>query len=155
MSEIQVMAIAYRLALKRLSSLLSTPAEDLTSHFIEQAEAMIAKASPTQTECIVQQVMDEFGRPGDPPMVAAGNSAMQFLRDLELLQREQLNVATNYSGTEDRPCLSLELRTTTGSGYLIALRMDGGAPRYMEAMAKDLHEGIQEYFKAAEAMEQS
>jgi len=146
--EIQVMAIAYRLALSRLASILSTPPSDLTEHFKEQAEAMVAQASPTQTDCIVQQVMDSFGRPGDPPMIAAGTSAMQFLNDLEKLQREQLNVATNYSGDEDRPCLSMELRTTSGCGYLIAVRVEAETEQD-KALLKQRIEG---YLKTLETL---
>ena len=74
-----------------------------------------------------------------------------FERGVNAICNELVSVATNYTRQEDRPCLSASLNHASGQpGYLIAVRLGAGAPKYLEALAKDLHEGIQDYYRSLE-----
>ena len=74
-----------------------------------------------------------------------------FERGVNAICNELVSVATNYTRQEDRPCLSASLAPDSEQpGYLITVRLGAGAPKYLEALAKDLHEGIQEYYRSLE-----
>lgn len=77
-----------------------------------------------------------------------------FWRLVSDVANNLISVATNYTRQEDRPCLSAHFDGKVvpdgQEGYLIAVRLDAGAPKYLEALAKDLHEGIQAYYRALE-----
>lgn len=73
-----------------------------------------------------------------------------FQRGMNVICNELVSVATNWRRDEDRPCLSASLIHRDQPGYLIAIRLGAGAPKYLEALAKLLHDGIQEYYRGLE-----